>query len=405
MLFRSHLLPWLAQRAYRRAGGAAEIFTPSAIEDVRADGAAAGLAYRPLRPATYETRAPSRALQEDTLALVLAGRSLVSNHRAAVEARSRDAAEIYFSSLAAYTRYPVDEAFSCEIADALIYAPEGAVLSADGRFVAQSLFTGRPCAFPRPGPEIPYLAGRHISLLTWDGELNYAHWLMDALPRLALAGPLPPDTRVIVPQPMLPFHREFPLLAGVVENALRPVSPGWYRVEHLTLLHAAARSIVPRHDLLEELRATIRRGAGHPEATIPSRRVWLSRAGVRRSIVNEDELIPVLVRHGFETIRPEELSPREQVLLFAETAILAGYHGAGNHNALFMEAGSKVIEVLNPRLFDHGVARASASLGIEHWYTFADDLGHGSDARLDPAKLDRLLQYALDEGDATDSRY
>lgn len=404
-LARRYLLPWLARRAYRRAGGTTDRFTPPAIESLHESAAAAGLGLRVLRPATFETRPPSRALQEDALNVLLEGRNLVANHRATVEARSRDASEIYFSSLAAFTRYPVPEAFSCEIPDAIVYAPEGAVFTADGTFVSESLFTGRPRAFPQPGPDMPRLPGRHVSLLTWDGEINYAHWLMDALPRLALAGVLPPDTRVLVPSPMLPFHRELPQLAGVHEAALLPVEAGWYRVEHLTLLRASERAIVPRGDLLRELRATIRRGAGHPETTVPSRRIWLSRAGVRRSIVNEQDLLPVLDQHEFEIVRPDELSPAEQVRLFAETAVLAGYHGAGNHNVLFMGDGSKVIEILNPRLFDHSVARASAGLGIEYWYALAEDLGHGSDARIEPAKLNRLLQYALGTGALTDERY
>jgi capsular polysaccharide biosynthesis protein len=404
-LARRHLLPWLANRAYRRAGGGRDLVALDAIDNLGAGQAEFHLERRTLRPSTIEARPPSRALQEDALALVLNGTKLVGAHRAALEARSRDASEIYFSSLAAYTRYPTPEAFSCEISDALVYAPEGAVCVADGTLLAESLFAGRPRTFPRRPDSIPYLPGRYISLLTWDGDVNYAHWLMDAIPRLALAGPLPPDTRVLVPSPVQPFHRDLPLLAGVAADSLTPVEPGWYRIEHLTLLRTSDRAIVPRSDLLREVRATVRRGAGHPETGIPSRRVWLSRSGVRRSIANEDELHATLTQHGFEIVQPEKLSQVDQVRLFAETAVLAGYHGAGNHNVLFMNEGTKLIEILNPALFDHGVARTAACLGIEHWYAFAEDLGHGSNARLDPAKLDRLLQYALAEGDATDARY
>lgn len=48
---------------------------------------------------------------------------------------------------------------------------------------------------------------------------------------------------------------------------------------------------------------------------------------------------------GFETVYAEDLSFDEQRNLFFETKILVTPHGAGLTNVLFMQPGTKVLEL------------------------------------------------------------
>jgi capsular polysaccharide biosynthesis protein len=396
-LARRYLLPYLAQGAYRRTLGPRDEIAPAPVGDPAALGERVELL-----PAALEHREPSFGLAEDALMLLRRGRTLIANHRAAIEGRSVETAETYFSNLISYTRYPVPPAVRYGLRDVRVLAPEGGMLTVDGRLIEASVHAGRFRSVPRPPADLPRLAGSFVSLLAWDADVNYAHWLMDALPRLALL-PERFEERILVPAPLLRFHAESLELLGLGAQ-LEPVEPGWVELERVVLLCAAERSIVTRGELLRELRRRFATAVAASDAA-PTRRVYLSRVGQRRALLNEAELLPVLDRHGFEVLHPEQLDFAQQVELFASTAVLAGYHGAGSYNELFMPSGGTVIEVLNPSVFDHGAARVAAQLGHRHWYCLAEDAGHGHDACLAPEKLDRLLAYALGEGDAVEAHY
>jgi capsular polysaccharide biosynthesis protein len=399
----AYVLPRLAARAYRRERRGVDEIELSVVEDVREVAAERGWTYRRCLQAGVEARPPSHALAEDVLELVRHGPRLIRRHSATIGSRSEDAAEIYFSNLLAETRYPVPETFSCQIPNVLIHAPEGAIVTPAGELIAQSVFGRHRARLERPPVHTSALPGLHVSLLTWDGDRNYAHWLLDALPRLAMLD-RPPSHPCLVPDPLLPFHRELLELLGIGGAQLVPVRPGWVAVEAVLLLRPAERSIVPRREHIAELRRRLTEAAGCPPGPA-DRRLYISRSASRRSLLNESELMPVLERHGFEAVHPEELSVDEQVRVFAAATVLVGYHGAGSYNALFMPPGGDLVEVLNPRLFDHGAARMAAQIGLRHWFTLADDAGSGRDATLDPEKLDRLLAYVVGDSRVVDRRY
>ena len=75
-------------------------------------------------------------------------------------------------------------------------------------------------------------------------------------------------------------------------------------------------------------------------------RIYISRGRAgRRRIVNEDEVLSVLRRFGFETIRTEELSFEQQVQVCSRARYIVSNHGAGLTNMLFMREGGSVLEL------------------------------------------------------------
>jgi capsular polysaccharide biosynthesis protein len=82
------------------------------------------------------------------------------------------------------------------------------------------------------------------------------------------------------------------------------------------------------------------------------RRLYLRRgAGLRRRVLNEDELLAALEPHGFVSVQPERLSFEEQVDLFSQAEIVVAPVGAALTNMLFMPPGGRAVIVCNNALF------------------------------------------------------
>jgi capsular polysaccharide biosynthesis protein len=82
-------------------------------------------------------------------------------------------------------------------------------------------------------------------------------------------------------------------------------------------------------------------------SALPShRRIYISRAKTRmRRMLNEDELAPILDRHGFVTLALEDLSVAEQISLFRTAEVVVSPHGAGLTNVMFCRPGARILEI------------------------------------------------------------
>lgn len=103
--------------------------------------------------------------------------------------------------------------------------------------------------------------------------------------------------------------------------------------------------------------------------TEPSRHIYLSRAGVKkRHILNEDAVLAALAPWDFEVVAPETMSHRDQVAMFGEAALIVGPSGAAFTNLVFATPGAKVVEICAPDIQEaHFVAGAlQAGLAFRH---------------------------------------
>ncbi|MCP9911657.1 glycosyltransferase family 61 protein [Cyanobium sp. BA20m-p-22] len=74
------------------------------------------------------------------------------------------------------------------------------------------------------------------------------------------------------------------------------------------------------------------------------------RAGTRR-IINEREILPILIEHGFEILELETMEFNDQVAAFSEARVVIAPHGAGLTNVLFSR-NAKVLELFS---LGHGI--------------------------------------------------
>ncbi|MEO8712967.1 MAG: glycosyltransferase family 61 protein [Parafilimonas sp.] len=65
----------------------------------------------------------------------------------------------------------------------------------------------------------------------------------------------------------------------------------------------------------------------------------------RRKVINEEEILEIVCKHGFTIFYPEKHSFLEQVAIFSNVKYLVGTHGSGLTNMLFMEKDTSLLEL------------------------------------------------------------
>jgi capsular polysaccharide biosynthesis protein len=227
----------------------------------------------------------------------------------------------------------------------------------------------------------------------------FYHWFCDALPRLELAldaEPAPvPD--LLLPQRILhqPFVRESLKAWPQVTITALAGTPG-ARVGELLVPQRAAETPQVDGPLVRRVAERLGRLAAGGRKS-GSRRIFVSRQGSRiRRVENESEIAGVLAAHGFEIVAMEHLTLQDQIALMQETQWLAGAHGGGLTNMLFMPVGGNVLELRAgegpPRCYCN-LARA---LGHQ-WRelscraTDASVHPHAADIFIEPSALDAYL--------------
>jgi len=102
-------------------------------------------------------------------------------------------------------------------------------------------------------------------------------------------------------------------------------------------------------------------------------KIWVSRqeASIRKE-KNFKELSVLLKKFGFQIVNFEKLNFSEQVKLASNSVILAGLHGAGLTNMIFMNEGTSVLEVRSSIDFKNNCYFSLASaLNINYFYSKA----------------------------------
>ncbi|HKX94974.1 MAG TPA: glycosyltransferase family 61 protein, partial [Methylibium sp.] len=190
--------------------------------------------------------------------------------------------------------------------------------------------------------ELPVHPGPALLL---GGIAQYYHQTVEHLGTLAIAEALglPPDMPLVVNHDVAPFQLEQFEMLGIPEDRLIRVAPDApLRFERLWV---ASRPTHGGHWIDPLVPAWFRRRLGLPDR--PGRRkLYLSRAGTdRRRVANEPALIDRLAARGFEVVRPETLSVREQVALFAEASHIVAPTGAALTNMIYAPTGSQVVAI------------------------------------------------------------
>lgn len=303
------------------------------------------------------------------------------------------------------------------------------ILNADQRSLELREIRFRPmhAEVLNAGPRVERID--RATLVTERVYHNYSHWLTAHLPKLVLLRERGELNNVILPPSLPENHRASLRMLGIEPDDFRVFDPAAVqRVRELTLLSTdrfrpeLVRSV--RERIME---ATSTAGATptasptstagatgtaassptagvRPAAATPRRRIYISRAGaLRRRLLNEEDIWPSFAAHGFERVRMEDLPFEAQVELMMDTGVLAAPHGAGLTNMIFCAPGTHVVEIADLGFPNPNFYALASALGHPYWLVPADAEGDGHplthDLRVDPARIDGLLQALEANGD------
>lgn len=122
---------------------------------------------------------------------------------------------------------------------------------------------------------------------------------------------------------------------------------------------------------------------------VGKRRLFVSRADAKkRRLLNEEEVFRRIEHLGFKRVMPGLLPVAEQIALFSEAQIVAGPHGAGLTNLIFMPEGGAVVENFHPGWVHGAFAWLSHLARQRHGHVVLDTPGPNMDYRLLGAPLD-----------------
>ncbi len=237
--------------------------------------------------------------------------------------------------------------------DAIVHGPEGIVTVGD--FVISESLAHIPLDQIGCVPSDSHVILPHALVVPVEtachamggGHANQFHWLIECVPRLRLppfvagaaAGTalLPPRTRA------MQFAVEDILLRR--GNAVRSPFRG-------TAIQVGALGFAPNlsgfgfrpHPLLADFFDALLRELGVNE--VPRRKIYIARRdSTSRVLANEDDVIALVRRHGFEDVSLEGTTLAEQARLFAGASHIVAPHGAGLANLVFCHPGVSVLEL------------------------------------------------------------
>lgn len=267
----------------------------------------------------------------------------------------------------------------CESADirfgyGVLYYPDG-----DGVAILQDTFRANDRAVLR-GPDTGFrrVDAAHPAdtvhlLIASAGSFNYGHWLIDDLPRLEAFFVLERRYPGVTITLLLVSHDShidevrrrsiLAYLAGRTNFRIRFLEPGhnhrFARLHHVTPSshHPVAKSPASLRAMVRRMRANtrLRRAKARlrhlwqaPRLALRpgGRRLFVDRSPARgRTLTNRAAIVAHLETLDFETIDPETMNLREQMVLFSQAGLVVGIMGAAMTNTVFCPPGAELIHL------------------------------------------------------------
>jgi hypothetical protein len=243
-------------------------------------------------------------------------------------------------------------------------------------------------------PAAEKIPGRWTSLVSaWVpfGEVpTFSHWIMDALPRLALLPEFPPDTGILIPSRLAPYQKETLELLGVADR-VRPVATAHVVVEDYYFSSPTAQIACYNPYAVGFLRSRLLPKAD-PDYAGP-RRFYIQRRGKSRGVANEAEVVDFFRRAGWGIIDTEQLTFAQELKLFSDAEAFAGVLGSGFTNAIWCRPGCKVISFVADSWQDGWVEWICGVNQLDYrWDVFPSN--HRMMADLEIGRITRMLADA-----------
>ena len=312
-----------------------------------------GWPYANVCSAKNAIRAPSRTIPDGVRALLDRPDLFLVKER-------RDWDLLKYSRLIAGECYPCSGSFWVDIPNCWVHVPSGTVITSEREVLYESTLSMESLYAGYSNQDFDGAAtiDDDLILLATAFGRNYAHWLFDALPKLAAE--CVEGRKLLLGDPLLSFQRESLNLLGFSDDQILSVHGQLVRCRNLRVSIAAFTSGIPHPDAILCIRRKFltqrsraepnvgrfdQGGAGVPpafsrqhsgrdvrltlenrsqialaSAASPSRRIYLSRQNTRRRVVNQSALDPHLRELNFEHVVAEDHGPFQMASAHYSTA-------------------------------------------------------------------------------------
>jgi capsular polysaccharide biosynthesis protein len=244
-------------------------------------------------------------------------------------------------------------------------------------------------------PKPLWLEGNWTSLVSrWtpnDVVPPFTHWILDALPRLAMLSEFPSDTRILVPGRLAGYQKETLALLGLTERCRHTPE------RHIVVENYYFASPTAMIDCYNPFGVNFLRSQFLPKADPlyvgPKKFVIRRSSKARRGIQNEEEFHKFFTDLGWGILDTEKLTFAQEIKLFNEAEAIAGVFGSGFTNAVWCKKGCKLLPFVPDNWLDGYVEWIASTLGLEfHYRIFPSD--HAMRARIDLATVKEMLRAA-----------
>jgi len=232
---------------------------------------------------------------------------------------------------------------------------------------------GSPPVFKRP----KRINGNVVNLSLSGLESNYGHYLVELLARVYLLSLSSVHVDYYIISTKFKFQKEFLSLLGIEEKSIIQ----YYEKEYITANNLIVPSLINNWEDIK-----YRSYQYYQKQWLPSwlnclhlgfnavgsfdhKRLFVSRRkNIRRHIVNEKELYPVLQQNNFHIVDTEFLTVKQQIALFSNAEIIVGPLGAAMSNICFCRNKVKVLEIFPVSFHDSHLRVLTIALG--HHYNY-----------------------------------
>lgn len=198
------------------------------------------------------------------------------------------------------------------------------------------------------------LAGTSMLLADSKGAHCYYHWMVDILPKIPIIQrggiPISSVNRFLAREANKPFQRETLAKCGISqERILETRDCPLFRCEELVLVAMNNGINMKMHRFIPSWLNSLFSPVSVPGESL---RLYVRRPkGVRRSILNEEEILPLFRRAGFTEVQTEGLAVHEQAQLFSRAEAVISPHGGALTNMIFCRPGCKILELFGSHVY------------------------------------------------------
>lgn len=213
---------------------------------------------------------------------------------------------------------------------------------------------------------------------------NYFHWFCDALPRLLAMMNVIENPHLLIPESYKNLDYVMKSLEAFSVNKVTFIPENVLcRARKIFFPTYIAESGHYNDSLMREIRSRLRKYFSNRSSVHLGDKLYISREKAnRRKVLNETELVSFLNKYGFQKVVLEDFSFEEQVSIVLNVKCLIGNHGAGLTNMLFMESGSKILELRRQGdCFNNCYFSLASALGIRYYYQACTTDSVGADGR------------------------